>query len=415
VKRSAWIAALAASLSLVGAGWFTAASLAGKAEVGATVPVPGSSVFTDATGEDPSALAPDIQGVSVSNSASDEVTFRVEITNFSTPDNGLRIDVYLDVDTSDATGAGDGADFALSLAGADYPDAGPRLRQWDAGGWQEVASTIQATYDTVPPYDAEITVKRAEIANTTGFDFVTTTEVNTASDRAPNSGEWVYPLTFPETTSTDTTTTTTPTTTTTDTTTTITTTTTTTTTTPAPTTTVTTTTTTPPPPATTVYVTTSTQSTTTVLATTHTETTLTIPSTAPDACPNIRGKQAKVPRGMVKRNGKCVRPASSGVSLGASALIARPSRPTAGRQFAVGATIFDRKTRKRLPSGAVSCPAVVAGEPLAVRRTFFDSRHSAAYCYWMIPASARGKVLQGAVVAKYRGASVRRSFSARVR
>ena len=113
---------------------------------------------------------------------------------------------------------------------------------------------------------------------------------------------------------------------------------------------------------------------------------------------------------MVKQNGKCV----SRLSLTASALVMRPSRPVAGQQFAVGATILNQKTKKRLPSAVVSCPAAVAGKAVAVRRTLFDARHSAAYCYWMIPASAHGAVLHVAVVATYQGARVRRWLSARV-
>ena len=113
---------------------------------------------------------------------------------------------------------------------------------------------------------------------------------------------------------------------------------------------------------------------------------------------------------MDKRNGKCV----SRISLTASGLVKRPAHPVAGQQFAVGATILDQKTKKKIPSAVVSCPAAVAGTAVAVRRTLFDARHSAAYCYWMIPVSARGAVLQVAVVATYQGAHVRRWFKTRV-
>jgi hypothetical protein len=113
---------------------------------------------------------------------------------------------------------------------------------------------------------------------------------------------------------------------------------------------------------------------------------------------------------MVKQHGKCV----SRLALTASGLVKRPSQPVAGQQFAVGATILNQKTKKGLPSAVVTCPAAVAGKAVAVRRTLFDARHSAAYCYWMIPASARGAVLNVAVVATYQGAHVRRWFRARV-
>ena len=113
---------------------------------------------------------------------------------------------------------------------------------------------------------------------------------------------------------------------------------------------------------------------------------------------------------MVKRNGTCV----ARLSLTASALVKRPSRPAAGQQFAVGVTILNQKTKARLPSAVVSCPAVVQGQAVAVRKKFFDVRHSAAYCYWLIPASASGAMLQGAVVATYQGAHVRRWLRTRV-
>src|SRR4051794_5257939 len=99
-NRATSIAVVAASASLVGAGWLAAASLAGGAAVGpAAVPVPGSLLFTDATGEDP--LAADISRVWVSNSAADEITVQIEITNFPTLDPGLSVAVYVDTDRDD--------------------------------------------------------------------------------------------------------------------------------------------------------------------------------------------------------------------------------------------------------------------------------------------------------------------------
>ena len=210
-KRATSIAVLVASASLVGAGWFAAASLAGGAEVGAAAaPDPGSLLFMDATGEDP--IAADINRVWVSNSAADEITVQIEITNAPTLDPDLSVDVQLDIDRANTTGRpSDGADFELAVSGATFPAPDfVRLLQWSGGAWQPVASTIHATYNTTAPFGPVITVPRAEIANTTGFDVVAVTELvdghDTASDRAPNSGAWDYPLTFPATTSSTTTT-----------------------------------------------------------------------------------------------------------------------------------------------------------------------------------------------------------------
>ena len=421
-KGAASFAALTVCVALVGAGWLAAASLAGKTTIEAATPVPNSLVFTDATGEDPQGLAPDIHRVAVSNAPSDEITVRVEIPNRPTLVKGLRVDVYLDTDRDSATGhPGDGADFALAVIGARVPSPNAvALSQWTDGTWHEIASTIQAAYRTAAPFGPVISVPRTEIGITTGFDFVVVAEDSggsvTASDRAPDAGEWTYPLTFPPTTASSTTatqTTTEPTSTMTPSTT------------EPPTTTSTMTTTVALPPSTTTTTvqqqttatttvagptTTLAQATTTVSTTTVVQSTTTSPRPVPDLCPNVRGVQKKVPRGMVKWKGNCL----SAVALAASGLVARPARPTAGQRFAVGTTVFDRKTNKGLPSALVSCPAVVAGEEAVVLRSFFDARHSAAYCYWMIPASARGLVFQGAVVATYRGAYVRRSLRARV-
>ena len=140
-KRTAWLAALAASVSLVGAGWLAAASLAGKTAGAAAVPDPGTVLFSDATGENPQ--APDIHRVRVSNSLRDDITFLIELTNRATLDKNLRLDVYLDTDQDDATGRpSDGADFALTVIGDLYPAPNfVALSQWSADAWHEVPST----------------------------------------------------------------------------------------------------------------------------------------------------------------------------------------------------------------------------------------------------------------------------------
>jgi hypothetical protein len=151
--------------------------------------------------------------------------------------------------------------------------------------------------------------------------------------------------------------------------------------------------------------------TTTAEQTTTVGRTTTAPAPRVDQCPNVRGLQTKVPAGMVKRNGKCV----SSLSLTASGLVRRPTSPVAGQQFAVGFRVANQKTKKGIPAAVVTCPASLTGKPLTARRTLFDRRNSAAYCYWMVPASARGGVLQVAVVATYQGAHVRRWLRATVK
>ena len=114
-------------------------------------PDPGSQLFTDSTGEDP--LAADINRVWVSNSAADEITVQIEITNAPTLDPDLSVDVQLDIDRANTTGRpSDGADFELAVSGATFPAPDfVRLLQWSGGGWQPVASTIHATYNTTAP------------------------------------------------------------------------------------------------------------------------------------------------------------------------------------------------------------------------------------------------------------------------
>ena len=113
---------------------------------------------------------------------------------------------------------------------------------------------------------------------------------------------------------------------------------------------------------------------------------------------------------MVKRNGKCV----SRLSLTASALVMRPSQPAAGQQFAVGATILNQKTKKGLPSAAVSCPAVLKGKPVAVRQDVLRRPALGGLLLLDDPRLGAGSMLQGAVVATYQGAHVRRWLQTRV-
>ena len=385
----------------------------------------------DATGEDPQ--APDIHRVRVSNSARDDITFLIEITNRATLDKNLRVDVYLDTDQVDTTGRpSDGADFTLTVIGDLYPAANfVTLSQWSAGAWHEVPSTIGAIYHTQDPFGAEIQVPRAgprehgrfrvrsgcpghvdhrvrprpgcrrmglpvhvpgddleqhdgdqhdqhgwvdehdhDISHVNEHDH----DISTSTSTTTTSPTSTSTTTTPTTTPTETTTTTPP---------------------PPPTSTATTTVVAPP-------VTTTVQQTTTVGGqTTTVRQTTTVATTRARSVHDHTGPCRSLPEhprradegaerdGQAERQVRlpalphCKRARDAPLAAGSRAAV-RGRRDDPERE--------DEESGFRAQSSRVQ-PSI-GGKAVAVRRKFFDVRHSAAYCYWMIPASAHGAVLR---------------------
>ena len=92
--------------------------------------------------------------------------------------------------------------------------------------------------------------------------------------------------------------------------------------------------------------------------------------------------------------------------------VATPSRPTAGRSFAVNLPVTRSDTGRAIDSGTVGCRALAAG--VAVRATGRVVGGSAR-CVFVIPRAAKGKVLRGTISLRTGGTLVARDFAFTVR
>jgi hypothetical protein len=109
--------------------------------------------------------------------------------------------------------------------------------------------------------------------------------------------------------------------------------------------------------------------------------------------------------GVHARHGK----PAAGVS--GSALV--PTRPTAGKALAAALVIVGTDINEVLGQGRVACTLKVGTKSVRATRAGFAS--GVAVCSWKLPKSAKGKLLRGAVSVTFGGATVKRSFSVRVR
>ncbi len=100
------------------------------------------------------------------------------------------------------------------------------------------------------------------------------------------------------------------------------------------------------------------------------------------------------------------------LTLRVSTFIGAPSRPVAGKQFVVSTAVTRTDTRALVRSGSVTCSARVGGAAIRTRGGFARGR---ARCLMTVPRGATGKVLRGALTVRVEGASVRRTYSFRVR
>ena len=103
-------------------------------------------------------------------------------------------------------------------------------------------------------------------------------------------------------------------------------------------------------------------------------------------------------------------PAAAPFSLKVASLKVPKAR--AGRSLTASMEVMRSDTSALLTQGTIACSATLAGKPLPVRSKGFKS--GLAGCTWVLPAGARGKVLRGTIAVTFGGASVKRSFSARV-
>jgi hypothetical protein len=178
------------TLTLLASVVATAAIATGAAGAGTT--------FTDPTGDQfntPSFVAPDITTVAVSNTPDGRITFEIGIANYPALPRLSGVAIGLDLDKDPATGD-DGAEAFLGYIVDLIGDGGLAFDRWDGEDSVEVEqTTATATYANGL---ATITVPRAELFDTKGFDFqvvtLITDFIQIAVDYAPNDGMWTYDL-----------------------------------------------------------------------------------------------------------------------------------------------------------------------------------------------------------------------------
>ena len=98
--------------------------------------------------------------------------------------------------------------------------------------------------------------------------------------------------------------------------------------------------------------------------------------------------------------------------LSAKRFVTTPGRPLAGKPFAIDLPVTRSDTGRAITSGAVSCRVLAAEKRVAAKGRVV---HGAGRCAFVVPASARGKVLRGTVTVRSGGKSVASDFSYVVR
>jgi hypothetical protein len=104
-------------------------------------------------------------------------------------------------------------------------------------------------------------------------------------------------------------------------------------------------------------------------------------------------------------------PAPKPLTLRASAPVAVPARPVAGKAFAVRVAVTRGDTGGALASGVVTCKATLAFKPL---RSVGSISAGRARCGMVIPRTAHGKWLRGTIKVTFRNVSVTKAFTYRV-
>jgi hypothetical protein len=162
-----------------------------------------SATFQDSTGEAPG--APDITTVTVSNTDAGMLSFRVNIPNRPTLDQGTIVEVWVDSDNNTTTGSPDlgGTDYVMQLVRGEI-----NLYRWDGSEFTRRFGDPSAVTLTFA-YQGGVTVRisAAELGNTKKFKFfvdvITGCTVdpvtqdldcaNALDDFAPGGGTGLYP------------------------------------------------------------------------------------------------------------------------------------------------------------------------------------------------------------------------------
>jgi hypothetical protein len=100
------------------------------------------------------------------------------------------------------------------------------------------------------------------------------------------------------------------------------------------------------------------------------------------------------------------------LKLTATRLSATPTRPRAGKPFAVNLAVTRSDTRRPISSGTVGCRVLAAGKPVAAKGSV---GRGAVHCSFVVPETATGKVLRGTITVRSGGKAVAADFSYVVR
>jgi hypothetical protein len=126
-----------------------------------------STTYQDSTGENPA--APDITTIVVSNTDAGMLSFRVNIPNRPTLDQGTIVEIWVDSDNKTATGSPDlaGVDYVMQLVRGEI-----NLYRWDGSDFTRRfgdPSAVTLTFN----YQGGVTVRisAAELGNTKKFKF----------------------------------------------------------------------------------------------------------------------------------------------------------------------------------------------------------------------------------------------------
>jgi hypothetical protein len=147
--------------------------------------VGGSSTYSDPAGDAKS--GPDVTAVAVSDDGS-KISFAATIANRPSLTDVDAVQAFFDTDKNGATGGG-GYEYEVAwISGSEL------LMHWDGSAFSEVkAASFTGSYQDGK---ASFSVGAADFGGSTSFAFIVTTTGDTGtslSDRAPNTGTWVYP------------------------------------------------------------------------------------------------------------------------------------------------------------------------------------------------------------------------------
>jgi hypothetical protein len=163
---------------------------------------PGSSradsAFSDPVGDGvntPALIAPDISSVAVSSSPQGLVTFTITIANYQSLPLLSGVAIGLDLDRNRATGD-DGTEAFIGYLVGLFGQRGLAFDRWNGTELAEVEpTTATAAFSNGV---VTLTVPRAELLDTTSFDFqaagIMTDLEDVAYDFAPDDGWWSYEL-----------------------------------------------------------------------------------------------------------------------------------------------------------------------------------------------------------------------------